>query len=129
MNTQRVLMVVLVLLFMGSAGQYFQTQKAIEVSRLEIAQLHARVNQLDVQVEQLQGQVAQLGKTSVHGIVREANSALIDGWSSLMSTVESELAKARESMNTAPSKQQGSVTQAPTATTPVPTDATQPKSL
>jgi len=104
-TTQRVLIAVLVLLFMGSAGQYWLTQQALEASRLEIAQLHAQVEQLDTEVEQLKGQVALLGKTSVQGIVREANSALLDGWSSLMSTVESELVKAREAMNSTPASQ------------------------
>jgi len=105
MTTQRVLIAVLVLLFMGSVGQYWLTQQALEASRLEIAQLRAQVEQLDTEVEQLQGQVALLGKTSVQGIVREANSALLDGWSSLMSTVESELVKAREAMTSTPASQ------------------------
>ena len=122
-TTQRVLIAVLLLLFMGSAGQYWQTQQALEISRLEIAQLQTKVDQLDSQVEQLQGQVALLGKTSVQGVVREANSALIDGWSSLMSTVERELVKARESMGSAQDSQQGSVTQMPGLTNQAPIDA------
>jgi len=124
MNSQRILMAVLVLLFVGSAGQYWLTQQALDASRLEITQLHARVERLDAEVEQLQGQVALLGKTTVQGIVREANSALLDGWSSLMSTVESELVKARESMNSAPAAQQGSAVQP--AAVPVPGASTQP---
>jgi len=124
MNSQRILMAVLVLLFVGSAGQYWLTQQALDASRLEITQLHARVERLDAEVEQLQGQVALLGKTTVQGIVREANSALLDGWSSVMSTVESELVKARESMNSAPAAQQGSAVQP--AAVPVPGASTQP---
>jgi len=124
MNSQRILMAVLVLLFVGSAGQYWLTQQALDASRLEITQLHARVERLDAEVEQLQGQVALLGKTTVQGIVREANSALLDGWSSVMSTVESELVKARESMNSAPAAQLGSAVQP--AAFPVPGASTQP---
>jgi len=97
-NTQRILIAVLVLLFVGSAGQYWQTQQALEASRLEISQLRTKVEQLKRDVDTLQAHVKQLDKTSVQGIVREANSTLIDGWSSLMSTVENELVRAREAM-------------------------------
>lgn len=112
-NTQRVLVAVLVLLFLGSAGQYWLTQQSLERSRLEVAQLRSTVEQLNSEMKQLQAQVEQLDKTSVQGVVREANSALLDGWSSLMSTVESELVKARESMQARSSGPSTQVTKPP----------------
>lgn len=98
-KTQSVLLLVLVLLFAGSAVQYWHTLQQLEASEQRVVSLEAEVEQLTSRLQQLEGQVTELNKSSLKGIVRDANNAFLQSWENLVDSVGSELEKARESLN------------------------------
>lgn len=100
--------VLLVAVLLVGGWLYFDGQQKLQQSKLETAQLKQQVELLNNEVMRLNSKVDLLDQNSLDGMVREANSALLDGWESLVKTVDDELKKARKSL-----EQSGSVTPAP----------------
>ena len=56
------------------------------------------VVELRRQLQTAERKIDQLERSSIEGVVKQANGALIDGWQVLMNTVEQELRKMQESL-------------------------------
>ncbi|NIB43735.1 hypothetical protein HBA55_29285 [Pseudomaricurvus alkylphenolicus] len=92
---QNFLASVVLLLILALGGLYFHSQQQLQQVHADRQALLQEVQALRKEVAQLNAKVAQLDESSVQGIVREANNAILDGWESLVNTVEKEIQEAR----------------------------------
>ncbi len=83
-----------VLLLAGLGYLYVDSQRQLQHYQQEAAALQLQLDALRQDVLALEKKVHILDKSSVQGIVRDTNSALLEGWKALMSTVEKEIRKA-----------------------------------
>lgn len=86
----------------------YQTREQLLQSERQIAVLQDSISLTQKQLVEMQGKLTELDKTSVQGLVKEANGAILDGWEALVNSVENEVRKAREAMqhqNQAPAPQ------------------------
>lgn len=93
---QKLTLALLVLVIAGMGWMYYDGQQQLKEARLQSQQLEQQLVLLNKEVAALSEQVEKLGDNSVEGLVRQANNAILDGWESLVNSVESELKKARE---------------------------------
>jgi len=100
----RIWIIPVLILFLISGWFHYQTQ----LQMLELQQANLAMHKQMVGVgEQLAGVTAELAKleaSSIDGIVRDANDALLSGWESLVNTVGEELKKARKPIPQQPSQ-------------------------
>jgi cell division protein FtsL len=110
----------------------YQTQMQLDVSRNQVQLLQQSLEVTQAEVADLKDQVAELDRTSIQGLVRDANDAILDGWEAMVKTVEEEVKRARKTMeqslpqdNTAqPPKNQPPKEEAPQLESPDGTDRT-----
>ncbi|GAA5316613.1 MAG: hypothetical protein AseanaTS_18170 [Candidatus Pelagadaptatus aseana] len=76
----------------------YQTQQQLASSQQQVQLLEESLTVTQNEVGRLQEQVAQLDRSSIQGLVREANDAILDGWEAMVKTVEEEVKRARETM-------------------------------
>lgn len=76
----------------------YQTREQLLQSERQIAVLQDSISLTQKQLVEMQGKLTELDKTSVQGLVKEANGAILDGWEALVNSVENEVRKAREAM-------------------------------
>lgn len=93
---QKLILALLVLVIAGMGWMYYDGQQQLKEARLQSQQLEQQLALLNKEVAALSEQVEKLGDNSVEGLVRQANNAILDGWESLVNSVENELKKARE---------------------------------
>ena len=83
----------------GLAGwQLYQMRYDLNVANQKVESLNLQLTELYATVEALQRDVQRLDNSSLKGVVREANNAILTGWEALIHTVEGELRKAREDL-------------------------------
>ena len=101
--TIRVSHVLIVLLFTGFlAFVYFQMEKNRQMGQqfnMEISELDMRVRQLDSKLNRAQERIKQLEKTSIKGVVENANDAILQGFGAMIGVMESELQKAKQRLS------------------------------
>lgn len=105
----------------------YQTREQLLQSERQIAVLQESITVTQQELVQVNGKLEELNKTSVKGLVKEANNAILDGWEALVNSVENEVRKARESMEDnagEPENASPSVQQTPTLESPDGTDRT-----
>ncbi|WP_439134925.1 hypothetical protein [Pseudomaricurvus sp.] len=93
---QKLTLGLVVLLIVGMGWMYYDSQQQLKQARLQSQQLEQQLVLLNKEVALLSEQVEKLDENSVEGIVREANNAILDGWQSLVNSVDNELKKARQ---------------------------------
>lgn len=96
----KILIIVGILLIAGLGYLHYDSQQQLKQSRQKMFELKIELEQLKHRVSELEIEVRALEKSSVEAIVRDANSAILEGWESLVNTVENEIKKARESIKT-----------------------------
>lgn len=69
----------------------YQTQMQLDVSRNQVQLLQQSLEVTQAEVADLKDQVAELDRTSIQGLVRDANDAILDGWEAMVKTVEEEV--------------------------------------
>ncbi len=120
---QKLIWAILLLMVIAMGWTNYDTRQMLQESRQQLAlaselntQQQQQLELLHAEVVRLNQRVSTLDKNSVEGIVREANQAILQGWESLVSTVEEELKKAREkaaggssNQSPAPPQQQPSI--------------------
>lgn len=103
MNTRYLLInLVWVAVMAGLVWQWYESRQREEQLRQQLAEMQAQVVQLQEQVGSLRQEVQTLDESSVEGLVRDANEAILQGWEALVDTVENELKKAREALKEEP---------------------------
>ena len=99
----RIIVLLLLLVLLAGVGYlYYDGQRQLQYYQQETMALQLQLDALREEVKNLDKKVKTLDESSVQGIVREANSAIIDGWQSLVNTVEGELNRAREALRDKP---------------------------
>lgn len=93
---QKLTLGLVVLVIVGMGWMYYDSQEQLKQARLQSLQLEQQLVLLNKEMTALSEQVEKLDKNSVEGIVRQANNAILDGWESLVNSVENELKKARQ---------------------------------
>lgn len=98
---QKVTLGLLVVVIAALGWIYYDNQQQLQQAQAQTELLEQQLEQQIVQLQQeitgLQQQVETLGNnTTLDGIVRKANNAILDGWESLVTGVEKELQKARQ---------------------------------
>lgn len=92
----KIIIGLLLVVLAGMGYLYYDGQQQLQENRQQNATLTLQVDNLRQQVTALEGELKALDEASMRGMVREANSTILDGWQALISTVEGELRKARE---------------------------------
>ena len=77
---------------------YQESLKREHFLQLQISGLQEQVIILGQQVEGLEESVEALNKNPLDSVVDNANKAILDGWESLLNTVDREVQKARDSL-------------------------------
>lgn len=90
------LLIVLLLAALAGLGWLFYQQQL--QAQQQITQLTQRLNQAEIDIEAVQKRVQQLDKSSINGLVKEANNAILDGWEALVNGVGEEVKRARDSI-------------------------------
>ncbi len=98
MGRQLMSLVLILIIALAAAWQFYDMQQREQAMRLRLQALESSVNEMQQRLGTLEGQVTQLRESSVEGLVNEANTAILEGWESLVDTVENELKKAREAL-------------------------------
>ncbi|MCB1614912.1 MAG: hypothetical protein KDI30_02755 [Pseudomonadales bacterium] len=95
---------VVVLGVMGGYGYKLYESHHAYKSTLEgeIRELKTQVRDLQALVKFQDERIAALEKTSINKLVDDANNMFIEGWESMLNTLETELDKAREKSATQP---------------------------
>lgn len=93
-----ILSVILLIAVVVLGWMQYQTQQQLVQSERQIVVLQESIAATQNQLATMQNKVTELDKTSVQGLVKEANGAILDGWEALVNSVENEVRKAREAM-------------------------------
>ena len=101
----KVINVLLFIVVIGLGYVAWEGWQLLQHSKQETAALQLQVDALNQQIRAMQAdvnalnqKVSSLDESSVDNIVRQANNAIIDGWQSLVTTVENELERAKEAL-------------------------------
>ena len=98
MGRQAIPLVLLLAIALVSSWQFYEAQQREQQLQARVTELETNLQAMEERLKSLEGQVVKLRESSVEGLVNEANSAILEGWESLVNTVESELKKARKSL-------------------------------
>jgi predicted negative regulator of RcsB-dependent stress response len=79
--------------------QWYQSQQREQLLQQKLMDMQQQVSRLEEQTAHLRKELNQLNKTSFKSLVKDANNALLEGWQSLLNTVEGEIKKARDALN------------------------------
>lgn len=88
---------------------YQESLKREHFLQLQISGLQKQVIMLGQQVETLEESVDALNETPLNDMVDHANKAILDGWESLLNTVDREVQKARDSLQQKSDADEGAV--------------------
>ena len=99
----RVSSIIVVAVFVGFLGlSYLQMEKNRQSGAqfsLELSELDMRVKELESNLNRAQERIRELEKTSIKGVVEDANDAIIQGFGAMIGVMESELKRAREKLS------------------------------
>lgn len=95
-NQKSVMIVIILVLIVTIGWQGYEMQQKRQAQLEELQAVQAEVAALKEEVAGLEAEITELNKTSVKGMVRDANKAILSGWETLVDTVEEELNKTRE---------------------------------
>jgi hypothetical protein len=95
---KNLLIVVLLLALFGLSWMQIRTQQKLDIAQQQQDSLAQHLDKTKIEINQLKNKISELDKTSINGLVKEANNAILGGWETLVNGVGEEVKRARELM-------------------------------
>jgi methyl-accepting chemotaxis protein len=95
---KNLLIIILLVAVAGLGWILYQQQLQTQQQITQITQLTQRLSQVEFDVTAVRNRVRALDKSSINGLVEEANNAILDGWEALVNGVGEEVKRVRESI-------------------------------